>query len=320
MMADSTAVQSAFEQVRVNITKVIKGQESAVEQLLTCLLAGGHVILEGVPGLGKTLLARTLAKLVDAEFRRIQFTPDLLPSDIVGTSVFDAATSSFSLHRGPIFTEILLADEVNRTPPKTQAALLEAMEERQVTIDGIRNALPELFFVVATQNPVEYEGTYPLPETQLDRFMMKIVLDYPDPEAELAVMRQYAEGVDLQDLEPLIPAPAITKRDLLSFRRDVLQIVVRPEVMRYMQQIIIDTRDPVYVQLGGSTRAAVVMLKAARSLAAVRGLTFVTPDEVKDVVLPVLRHRLILRPEALIDGLTPDYFLQNIMQNVPVPR
>lgn len=319
-MADSKAVHSAFEKVRGNITEVIRGQESAVEQLVTCLLAGGHVILEGVPGLGKTLLARTLAKLVDAEFRRIQFTPDLLPSDIVGTSVFDAATSSFSLHRGPIFTEILLADEINRTPPKTQAALLEAMEEKQVTIDGIRNALPELFFVVATQNPVEYEGTYPLPETQLDRFMMKIILDYPDREAELAVMRQYAEGVDLQDLETLIPSPSISKRHLLSYRKDVLQIVVRPEVMRYMQQIITETRDPVYVQLGASTRAAVVMLKAARSLAAIRGLTFVSPDEVKDVVLPVLRHRLILRPEALIDGLTPDYFLQNIMQNVPVPR
>jgi MoxR-like ATPase len=320
MMADSTAVKSAIEQVRGNITKVIKGQESPVEQLVTCLLAGGHVILEGVPGLGKTLLARTLAKLVDAEFRRIQFTPDLLPSDIVGTSVFDTATSSFSLHRGPIFTEILLADEINRTPPKTQAALLEAMEEKQVTIDGIRNSLPELFFVVATQNPVEYEGTYPLPETQLDRFMMKIILDYPDRDAELAVMRQYAEGVDLQDLETLIPSPSISKRHLLSFRKDVLQIVVRPEVMRYMQQIITETRDPVYVQLGASTRAAVVMLKAARSLAAIRGLTFVSPDEVKDIVLPVLRHRLILRPEALIDGLTPDYFLQNIMQNVPVPR
>ncbi len=319
-MVELASVHKALEKVKGKVTGVIRGQETAVEQLVTCLVAGGHVILEGVPGLGKTLLARTLAKLVDAEFRRIQFTPDLLPSDIVGTSVFDAATSSFSLHKGPIFTEILLADEVNRTPPKTQAALLEAMEERQVTIDGVRNPLPEAFFVIATQNPVEYEGTYPLPETQLDRFMMKIVLDYPSPEAELAVMNDYAEGVDLQDLERLIPSPTITKQQLLLIRKEVSQVVVRPEVMRYMQQIIMQTRDPVYVQLGGSTRAAVVMLKAARSLAAVRGVPFVSPDEVKEVVLPVLRHRLILRPEALIDGLTPDYFLQTIMQNVPVPR
>ncbi len=319
-MVELASVHKALEIVKGKISKVIKGQETAVEQLVTCLVAGGHVILEGVPGLGKTLLARTLAKLVDAEFRRIQFTPDLLPSDIVGTSVFDPATSSFSLHKGPIFTEILLADEINRTPPKTQAALLEAMEEKQVTIDGVRNPLDEAFFVIATQNPVEYEGTYPLPETQLDRFMMKIILGYPSPDAELAVMTDYSEGVDLQDLERLIPSATITKQQLLIIRKGVSQIVVRSEVMRYMQQIIIQTRDPVYVQLGGSTRAAVVMLKAARALAAMRGMTFVSPDEVKDVVLPVLRHRLILLPEALIDGLTPDYFLETIMQNVPVPR
>ncbi|HTY22950.1 MAG TPA: MoxR family ATPase [Desulfomonilaceae bacterium] len=319
-MPDLKLISKAMTEVRSEMARVIMGQGAALEQLATCLLAGGHVILEGVPGLGKTLLAKSLAKLVDAEFRRIQFTPDLLPSDIVGTNVFNAQTSKFSLYKGPVFTEILLADEINRTPPKTQAALLEAMEEKQITIDGVKNLLPELFFVIATQNPVEYEGTYPLPETQLDRFMMKIVLDYPSQEAELAVMRHYADGVDLQNLERLIPSRVLAKEEILTFRNDVLKVTVREEVMRYMQQIIEGTRDTAYVQLGASTRAAVWMLKAARSLAAIRGSNFVSPEEIKDVTVPVLRHRVILRPEALIDGLTSDYFLGNILRSVPVPR
>ena len=220
-MPNPEVVRDAMMKVRSELGRIIMGQEPALEQLATCLLAGGHVILEGVPGLGKTLLAKSLAKLVDAQFRRIQFTPDLLPSDIVGTNIFNVQTSEFSLYRGPIFTEILLADEINRTPPKTQAALLEAMEEKQVTLDGVKNLLPELFFVIATQNPVEYEGTYPLPETQLDRFMMKIVLGYPSQEAELSVIRHYADGVDLQDLDRLIPSRATAKEEILAFRREV---------------------------------------------------------------------------------------------------
>lgn len=313
-------IQRSLEVVRQRMTQVIQGQEAAIEQILACLIAGGHVIVEGVPGLGKTLLAKTLARLVNAHYRRIQFTPDLLPSDIVGTNVFNMQTSEFTLHKGPIFTEILLADEVNRTPPKSQAALLEAMEERQVTIEGVTNPLPELFFVMATQNPVEYEGTYPLPETQLDRFMMKIQVDYPSPEAELAVIRSYAEGKDLHDLESLIPSGVVSKEDILKIRRFILQIVVKEEILEYIRMIVAETRDPVHVQLGASPRAAVAVLKAARALAALRGAAFVTPEEVKDVVPPVLRHRVILRPEALIDGLTSDFFLQNILQHVPVPR
>ena len=313
-------VQKGFGVVRERMTQVIHGQESVIEQILTCLLAGGHVILEGVPGLGKTLLARTLARLVDAEYRRIQFTPDLLPSDIVGTNIFNMQTSQFSLRKGPIFTEILLADEINRTPPKSQAALLEAMEERQVTIEGTTSPLPELFFVMATQNPVEYEGTYPLPETQLDRFMMKITIDYPAPEAERAVMRSYAQGKDLHDLESLIPAGVVGKEAVLKIRKFIRRVVVKEEILEYIRSIVAETRDPVYVQLGASPRAAVAVLKAARALAALRGTAFVTPDEVKDVLPPVLRHRVILRPEALIDGLTSDFFLENILQRVPVPR
>jgi len=308
------------KRVMDEMRRVILGQDAVLEQLLVCFLAGGHVLVEGVPGLGKTLLARTLAKLVDAQYRRIQFTPDLLPSDIVGTNVFSLQTSTFSLHKGPIFTEILLADEINRTPPKSQAALLEAMEERQVTIDGIRNALPDLFFVIATQNPVEYEGTYPLPETQLDRFMMKIIIDYPSPEAELSVIRSYAEGRDLHELDRVISSPVMTKEDIIEFRKELSHVLVSNEVMDYIRRIIGETRDPVYVQLGASPRAAVNTLKAARALSALRGMEFVTPDEVKDVIPPVLRHRVILRPEALIDGLTPDYFLQNVLHRVPVPR
>ncbi|MBM3301108.1 MAG: MoxR family ATPase, partial [Deltaproteobacteria bacterium] len=241
-------------------------------------------------------------------------------SDIVGTNVFNFQTSSFSLRKGPIFTEILLADEINRTPPKSQAALLEAMEERQVTIEGLTSPLPELFFIMATQNPIEYEGTYPLPETQLDRFMMKVIVDYPPAEAELAVMSKYSEGKDLHDLDSIIPSAVASKTDVLQFRRELVETTVQADVLDYIRRIVAETRDPVYVQLGASTRAAVAVLKAARALATLRGMPFVTPDEVKEVIPPVLRHRVILRPEALVDGLTPDYYLESILRRVPVPR
>jgi len=319
-MEGATPLARRADQILQAMNRVVFGQGEVLKQTLICLLVGGHVLLEGVPGLGKTLLARTLAKLVDAQYRRIQFTPDLLPSDIVGTSIFDPKSGQFSLHRGPIFTEILLADEINRTPPKSQSALLEGMEERQVTVDGTKHPLPDMFFVIATQNPVEYEGTYPLPETQLDRFMMKIVLDYPSAEAELAVVRSYAEGIDLHDLDALIPSPLMNKAEILQVRKKLPRVTVREEVLTYMRTIAAETRDPVHVQLGASTRAIVALLKSARTAAAIRGLTFVTPDEVKDVTLPVLRHRIILKPEVLIDGLTPDYFLTDILRRVPVPR
>ena len=313
-------LHSAVGDIKKILGRVILGQDQVLEQVITCFIAGGHVLVEGVPGVGKTLLSRTLARLVDAGYRRIQFTPDLLPSDIVGTNVFDPRTTQFCLRQGPIFTDILLADEVNRTPPKTQAALLEAMEERQVTIDGVRNSLPDLFFVIATQNPVEYEGTYPLPETQLDRFIMKVTIDYPPAEAELALIRSYAAGKELHDPGALIGSPVIKGTDVLQFRKALLKIVVTDGIADYIRRITTETRDLLYVQLGASPRAAIAILKTSRALAAVRGVGFVTPEEVKDVTAPVLRHRVILRPEALLDGLTPDYFLENILKRVPVPR
>jgi MoxR-like ATPase len=309
-MEDRERIHDRMAVVKEHMQRVIIGQDSVIDQLLACLIAGGHVILEGVPGLGKTLMARSLARLVDAHFRRIQFTPDLLPSDIVGTHIFNFQTSKFAFRKGPIFTEVLLADEINRTPPK----------ERQVTIEGMTTRLPELFFVMATQNPVEYEGTYPLPETQLDRFMMKIVVDYPPPEAELAVMRNYSEGKDLHQLDSIIPEPVISREDLLQFRQTSARVTVKQDLLEYIRRVAGETRDGTYVLLGASPRAMVAVLKAARALAALRGIPFVSPDEIKDVVPPVLRHRVILRPEALIDGLTADYFLENVLTRIPVPR
>ena len=306
--------------IQNELRKVIVGQDEAIEQMLVALLAEGHVLVEGVPGTAKTLTVKTLARIVNAGFGRIQFTPDLMPSDITGTNVFNLATTAFNLRRGPVFTDILLADEINRTPPKTQAALLEAMEERQVTIDGEAHALSPMFTVLATENPIEYEGTYPLPEAQLDRFLLKILLPYPAADEEHQVVARWDSGfnarrLDLVDIQPLSDADAI-----LRCRAEIRGLRMEPGVQRYIVDIVRRTRDHPAVHYGASPRAAVALLLCAKALSSIRGRDFSTPDDVRDIARPVLRHRLTLRAEAELDGATPDSVITDILQTAEVPR
>ncbi len=301
-------------------SKVISGQDEVMEQVLVCFLARGHVLLEGVPGIAKTLAVRTVAAILGCDFKRVQFTPDLMPSDITGTSVFDNASADFHLKKGPVFTDVLLADEINRTPPKTQAALLQAMEERFVTIDGTDNSLGDVFFVAATQNPIEYEGTYPLPEAQLDRFLMKVIVGYPDESAELEVLKRSHGGFDPHDLST---ANLKTLTDYAPIRdawAEIARVTVDDEVMRYLLAIARQTRGAYQVMLGASPRASVAMLKCGKALAALRGRDYVTPDDIKTVATPIMRHRLILSPESAIEGVSTDDVISRIFTAVPVPR
>jgi len=291
-----------------------------VAELLAALLAGGHVLLEGVPGVAKTLLAKTLARALDLRFGRIQFTPDLMPADVLGTSVFRADRGEFELRRGPIFTEVLLADEVNRTPPKTQAALLEAMEEGQATIDGQRQPLPDVFFVIATQNPLEYEGTYPLPEAQTDRFLMKIRIDYPAAEEEAEILRRAAAGFQAHDLAAAGVAAVLSRDDLLALRARARALPAAPPLVDYVARLVRASRELPRARLGASPRAGVGLLAAARARAALRGAEWLDPDDVKALAAPVLRHRLVLRPEAELEGATPEDLVRELLEGVEVPR
>ena len=314
-------LKKLMDRLSGEISKVIVGQQEAVTLLLVGLLARGHVLLEGVPGLGKTLLAKTLAHILRVEFTRIQFTPDLMPADVLGTHIFDLEKRSFRLRKGPIFTEILLADEINRTPPKTQAALLEAMEERQVSIDGKTLSLSEGFLVVATQNPIEQEGTYPLPEAQLDRFLMKIKLDYPAAAEEREILTKYGKNVEAHDLERRGLARLSEGGDWISrFRQQVNQVGVEDGIITYVQSLLEQTRRSPNLFLGASPRGGIALLRTSQCLAAVEGREFITPDDIKKMALPVLRHRVILRPEAELEGLSPDKVLSRIMEGIPVPR
>lgn len=300
--------------------KVIVGQEEVFTQVVVAFLAGGHVLLEGVPGVAKTLIAKTLAQLIDAQFGRIQFTADLMPSDVVGTQVFDLNRSEFYLRKGPIFTNIVLADEINRAPAKTQSALLEAMEERQVSIDGVRHPLDDPFMVLATQNPIEYEGTYPLPEAQLDRFLFKVVVGYPEDSQEQEILRRYHTGFDAHHLERSGLAPVITRTDLPAIRAAIQTVTVEEGIFAYITQIANATRRSPDLILGGSPRAAIATLLTAKTYAALQGRAYVTPDDVKAMLLPIYRHRIILRPEAEIEGLDADAVMRRIIGGVAAPR
>jgi MoxR-like ATPase len=315
-----TYTPATVAHITIELGKVIVGQDAVIEQILVAVLAEGHALLEGVPGTAKTLTVKTLARIIGADFSRIQFTPDLMPSDITGTNVFNMQTSQFALRQGPIFTDILLADEINRTPPKTQAALLEAMEERQTTIDGERYKLAPLFTVLATENPIEYEGTYPLPEAQFDRFLLKILIDYPEPEAELEIVSRWDAGFNARHLEQVEIVPLTAEMSIANCRAEVKAMRMEPGVQKYIVEIVRKSRNHPTILYGASPRASVALLLCSKALAAIRGRDFPTPDDVRDVALPVLRHRLALRAEAELDGATTDAVISDILKTVEVPR
>jgi MoxR-like ATPase len=317
---DPTELKNIFEGLRAEANKVLVGLQEPFELLAVALFTGGHVLLEGVPGTAKTLMAKTLAHMVQAKFTRVQFTPDLMPSDILGTSIFDVKTTQFHLKKGPIFTQLLLADEINRAPAKTQSALLEAMEEKQINLEGERHVLDAPFMVVATQNPIEYEGTYPLPEAQLDRFMFKVLVPYSPLDDEIEVLRRYHHGFDAHDLEAAHLQPILTAKQVVEIRESIKQIVVEDGILNYVAKIGVASRQSPDIVLGASTRATTHVLLAAKTFAALQGRGYVIPDDVKFVVSPVYRHRILLKPEAEIEGLDPDAVIQRVLGSVEVPR
>lgn len=319
-MTQTDSLVSIFDRMRQALEKVVVGQSVVIENLLTALVTGGHVILEGVPGTGKTLMVKAMAKLIQAEFKRIQLTPDVLPADILGTHIFDLNTRSFSLQKGPVFTEVLLADEINRTPPKTQSALLEAMEEQQVTLEGDTLPLSDLFWVVATQNSVEFEGTYPLPEAQLDRFLFKLTVPYPAKEAERQLLLNTQAGFEARKLSQAQIKPIATVAQILAARQATRAVRVEEALLGYLLDLIERSRQHPDVMLGCSPRCAVAWLQSSKSHAWLAGREFVTPDDVKAVGLPLLRHRFILRPDAQLDGLDPDTVITGLFSQVAVPR
>ncbi|MGW1317749.1 AAA family ATPase [Streptomyces sp. NPDC002426] len=317
---NSDSARASLEALRSEIAKAVVGQDPAVTGLVVALLCRGHVLLEGVPGVAKTLLVRALAASLELDTKRVQFTPDLMPSDVTGSLVYDARTAEFSFQPGPVFTNLLLADEINRTPPKTQSSLLEAMEERQVTIDGSPRPLPDPFLVAATQNPVEYEGTYPLPEAQLDRFLLKLTVPLPTREDEINVLTRHADGFNPRDLKAAGIQPVASPADLEAARAAVAKTSVSPEIAAYVVDICRATRESPSLNLGASPRGATALLSTARAWAWLTGRDYVTPDDVKALALPTLRHRIQLRPEAEMEGVTADSVITSVLAHVPVPR
>ncbi|MFB7877164.1 AAA family ATPase [Nocardia sp. NPDC056064] len=327
-MTDNTVLQkspsaadagAALAALRTEIGKAVVGNDQAVLYLVLALLCRGHVLLEGVPGVAKTLLVRALATSLDLEHARVQFTPDLMPGDVTGSQIYDPHSAEFTFRRGPVFTNLLLADEINRTPPKTQSSLLESMEERQVSVDGQPRPLPDPFVVIATQNPIEQEGTYPLPEAQLDRFLFKIDIRLPERDDEFRILQRHASGFDPRDLGAAGLRPVAGPAHIAAARAAVAEVTVSPEVLAYIVDLCRATRSSPAVAHGASTRGATALLAAARAFAWLNGRAYVTPDDVKTVAVPVLRHRLQLRPEAELDGVSSEGVLSSLLVSVPVP-
>lgn len=312
-------LREQFARVRTEVGKAVVGQDGAVTGLLIALLANGHVLLEGVPGVAKTLLVRTLSRSLQLDTKRVQFTPDLMPGDVTGSLVFDTKAGEFEFRPGPVFTNILLADEINRTPPKTQSALLEAMEERQVSVDGVTRPLPDPFMVAATQNPIEYEGTYQLPEAQLDRFLVKLVLDLPPRDAELQILSRSAAGFNPRDLAAAGVTPVLDADGLAEARASVATVSVSDDVIGYIVDLARGTRESPSAKLGVSPRGTTALLQASKAWAWLSGSDGVTPDHVQAMALPVWRHRILLRPEAELEGVSADSILRSVLQQVQVP-
>lgn len=307
-----------ISKIKQEISQIIVGQEQMIDQLLVAILSNGHVLLEGVPGVAKTITAKLIAKTLNIQFSRIQFTPDLMPSDILGTSVFDLKKSEFDFKKGPIFSNLVLIDEINRAPAKTQSALFEVMEERQITVDGHQFTLDNPFLVIATQNPVEQEGTYRLPEAQLDRFLFKVVIDYPNVDEEIAIL-QREHG--LQNHGKLDQVKAIlTASDIIKYQSLVKQVIVETHLLEYIAKIVTNTRENSFIYLGASPRASIAILNAAKGFAAIRGRDFVTPEDIKDATIPVLQHRIIITPEREMEGITSVEVIKQIVETVEIPR
>jgi len=315
---DLGLLQKQLAQVRSELQKVIVGQESMIEHLLAALLSNGHVLIEGVPGVAKTITAKLLAKTISVDFSRIQFTPDLMPSDVLGTSVFDLKKSEFEFKKGPIFSNLILIDEINRAPAKTQAALFEVMEERQITIDGLRFSMQPPFLVIATQNPVEQEGTYRLPEAQLDRFLFKIVIDYPTLEDEIQIITREHEA-KAQDKTAVVEK-VLSAESLVHYQALVKNILIEPQLIEYIAKITQNTRENSFLYLGASPRASLAMLNASKGFAALAGRDFVTPEDIKQAAYPVLGHRVILAPEKEMEGVHSEQIIQQIIESVAIPR
>jgi MoxR-like ATPase len=315
---DCTAFSAKIEELKAQIAQIIVGQQQGVDLILTSLLANGHVLIEGVPGVAKTLMAKLTAKLIDAAYSRIQFTPDLMPSDVLGTSVFNLKINDFEFKKGPIFSEVVLIDEINRAPAKTQAALFEVMEERQITIDGTSRKMSDLYIVIATQNPIEQEGTYRLPEAQLDRFLMKITISYPSPDEELTILKRHHENSGLTCLDEV--RPILTKDDILQFKQLINRIIVDNSLLQYISDIIIATRNSAAIYLGASPRASVALLNSSKAYALLQGRDFVIPDDIKYLAVPVLQHRITLSPETEMEGKSAATVVRRLADNIAVPK